>query len=141
MARPLDRRVPGGGYRRWSMERPTRQEQAQAILGLKALHMASKILGRRASGRNDFEDAFNLEWVDIITEIPDDDALLALGRNIVGPKDGLYVLNNGESYRVYLQEKGENLKQVRGATFDQARDAVIHRLIQLQGLPYTPPGR
>ena len=60
------------------MERPTRQEQAAAILGLKAQRMASQILGRRASGRDDFEEAFNLEWVDIITEIPDDDALLAL---------------------------------------------------------------
>lgn len=129
------------GYRRWSMERPTRQEQAQAILGLKAQGMASRILGRRASGRADFEDAFNLEWVDIITEIPDNEALMALGRNIVGPKDGLYILNDGDSYRVYLQEKGENQQQVRGASFDKARDAVIHRLIQLQGLPYTPPGR
>jgi len=122
------------------MDRPTRQEQAAAILGLKAQRMASQILGRRASGRYDFEEAFNLEWVDIITEIPDHEALLALGRNLVGPKDGLYILNDGGSYRVYLQEKGENLQQVTGASFDQARDAAIHRLIQLQGLPYTPPG-
>ncbi len=122
------------------MERPTRQEQAGAILGLKAQRMASQILGRRASGRADFEEAFNLEWVDIITEIPDSDALLSLGRNIVGPKDGLYVLRNGESYRVYLQEKGENLLQVNGVDFDEARDAAIHRIIQLQGLPFIPPG-
>ncbi|MCP4304030.1 MAG: hypothetical protein GY926_14025 [bacterium] len=122
------------------MDRPTRQEQAQAIIGLKAQRMASQILGRRASGRADFEDAFNLEWVDIITEIPDSDALLVLGRNIVGPKDGLYILRDGATYRVYLQEKGENLLQVRGADFDEARDAAIHRLIQLQGLPFVPPG-
>lgn len=102
--------------------------------------MASVILGRRASGRADFEEAFNLEWVDIITEIPDSDALLALGRNIVGPKDGLYILRKDDKYRVYLQEKGENLLQITGATFDEARDAAIHRIIQLQGLPFTPPG-
>lgn len=102
--------------------------------------MASQILGRRASGRADFEEAFNLEWIDILTEIPDSEALLALGRNIVGPKDGLYVLRSGDTYRVYLQEKGENLLQVTNASFDEARDAAIHRIIQLQGLPFIPPG-
>lgn len=122
------------------MDRPTRQEQAEAILGLKAQRMASRILGRRASGRSDFEQAFNLEWVDITTEIPTNEELLALGRNIVGPKDGLYILKDGDSYRVYLQEKGENLHQVSGVGFDAARDAAIRRIIQLQGLPFTPPG-
>jgi hypothetical protein len=122
------------------MDRPTRQEQAEAILGLTAQRMASRVLGRRATGATDFEEAFNLEWIDLISEIPDSDALLALGRNIVGPKDGLYILRDRDRFRVYLQEKGEDLHQVNDASFDEARDAAIHRLIQLQGLPFTPPG-
>lgn len=122
------------------MDRPTRQEQAEAILGLKAQRMANKVLGRRATGTTDFEDAFNLEWIDLISEIPDAEALLALGRNIVGPKDGLYILRDGGRFRVYLQEKGEDLHQVNDASFDEARDAAVHRLIQLQGLPFIPPG-
>ncbi len=122
------------------MDRPTRQEQATAILGLKAQRMASRVLGRRATGAADFEEAFNLEWIDLISEIPDSDTLLTLGRNIVGPRDGLYILRNGDTYRVYIQEKGEDHFRVTGADFDEARDAAIHRLIQLQGLPFTPPG-
>jgi hypothetical protein len=122
------------------MDRPTRHEQAQAILSLKARTMASRVLGRRATNAPDFEEAFNLEWVDLISEIPTPDALLALGRNIVGPKDGLYVLRDGETFRVYLQEQGETRYEVGGAGFEQARDAAVHRLIQLQGMPYTPPG-
>ncbi len=122
------------------MDRPTRQEQAAAILGLRAQRMASRVLGRRATGVADYEEAFNLEWIDLISEIPDSDSLLALGRNIVGPKDGLYILRDGDTYRVYIQEKGEDNYQVTGADFEEARDAVIHRLIQLQGMPYTPPG-
>ena len=65
---------------------------------------------------------------------------LALGRNVVGPRDGLYIIDDGGTYRVYIQEKGEDYYRVSGATFEEARDAAIHRLIQLQGLPYTPPG-
>ena len=122
------------------MDRPTRQEQAQAILTLKAQRMASQILGRRATGAADFEEAFNLEWVDLISEIPTAEAMMALGRNIVGPRDGLYILRYGDKFRVYLQEKGEDFYEIEGAGFDEARDAVIHRLIQLQGLPFTPPG-
>lgn len=122
------------------MDRPTRQEQAQAILGLKAQRVASQVLGRRATNAGDFEEAFNLEWIDLISEIPNPDALLALGRNIVGPKDGLYVLRDGDYYRVYLQERGISRYEVSGADFEEARDTAIHRLIQLQGMPYTPPG-
>jgi hypothetical protein len=122
------------------MDRPTRQEQAEAILTLKAQRMASRILGRRANGLADFEEAFNLEWIDLISEIPDANAMMALGRNIVGPRDGLYVLRDKDTFRVYLQEKGEDYYVLAGAGFEEARDAVIHRLIQLQGLPYTPPG-
>jgi len=102
--------------------------------------MASQILGRRATGAADFEEAFNLEWVDLISEIPTDEAMMALGRNIVGPKDGLYVLRDRDTFRVYLQEKGEDFYEIEGAGFEEARDAVIHRLIQLQGLPFVPPG-
>ena len=102
--------------------------------------MASRVLGRRATGAADYEEAFNLEWIDLISEIPDDEALLALGRNIVGPKDGLYILRDGDRFRVYIQEKGEDHYQVKDADFDEARDAAIHRLIQHQGMPYTPPG-
>lgn len=122
------------------MDRPTRQEQAEAILTLKAQRMASQILGRRANGAADFEEAFNLEWVDLISEIPTVDDMMALGRNIVGPKDGLYVLRDDDKFRVYLQEKGEDYFVLQNLGFQQARDAVIHRLIQLQGLPFTPPG-
>ncbi len=102
--------------------------------------MASRVLGRRATGAADYEEAFNLEWIDLISEIPDEDSLLALGRNIVGPKDGLYILRDGSQFRVYIQEKGEDNYQLSGIGFEEARDAVIHRLIQLQGMPYTPPG-
>lgn len=123
------------------MERPTRQAQAQAILTLKAQAMASRILGRRASGATDFEEAFNLEWVDLISEIPDQNSMMALGHNIVGPKDGLYILNDGGTFRVFLQEKGEDFYVVAGVDFEEARDAAIQRLIQLQGLPFIPPGR
>jgi hypothetical protein len=122
------------------MDRPTRQEQAQAILQRKAQRMASQILGRRAGGAADYEEAFNLEWVDIISEIPTATEMLALGRNVVGPRDGLYILDDGDTFRVYLQEKGIEFYALRGAGFEEARDAVIRRLIQIQGLPYLPPG-
>jgi hypothetical protein len=66
--------------------------------------------------------------------------MLALGRNIVGPRDGLYVLDDGGSYRVYLQERGISYDEVTGASFSEAREAVIDRLLVLQGLPFSPPG-
>ena len=122
------------------MDRPTRQEQAQAILGLRAQRMASRVLGRRATGAADFAEAFNLEWIDLISEIPNTESLLSLGRNRVGPRDGLYILHDGATFRVYIQEKGADTYQLSGASFEEARDAAIHRLIQLQGMPYTPPG-
>ena len=122
------------------MDRPTRQQQAEAILTLKAQRLASQILGRRATGAGDFAEAFNLEWVDLVSEIPTPEAMMALGRNIVGPRDGLYVLRDGDKYRVFLQEKGHDYYVVAGVGFEDARDAVIHRLIQLQGLPFIPPG-
>lgn len=122
------------------MDRPTRQEQAQAILRLRASRLASQILGRRARSVADYEEAFNLEMVDLIAEIPTPEVLLSLGRNVVGPRDGLYVLDDGGTYRVYLQERGETYSERLGASFEQARTAVIDNLIQLAGLPYRPPG-
>jgi hypothetical protein len=122
------------------MDRPTRKEQAQAILTLRGQRLASEILGRRASSAADFGEAFNLERIDLLAEIPDGDAMLALGRNIVGPRDGLYVLDDGGSYRVYIQERGTSMDVVAGADFDTARDAVIERLMVLGGLPFRPPG-
>lgn len=122
------------------MQRPTRQEQARAILERRGHRMAAEILGRQPSSAADYEEAFNLEWVDIISEIPDGAALLALGVNRVGPKDGLYVLDDGDTYRVYVQERGIATHAVTGAGFDEARDTVIEHVIMLQGLPYRPPG-
>jgi hypothetical protein len=122
------------------MHRPTRQEQARAILERRGARVASQILQRRATTEADFLEAFNLERIDLISEIPGREALLALGRNVVGPRDDLYILDDGDTFRVYLQERGETYHEVIGATFDQARDAAIDRIIMLQGLPFTPPG-
>ncbi len=122
------------------MTRPTRQEQAQAILRLRAWQLASQILGRRATNAADFAEAFNLERIDLISEIPNPEAMLALGRNIVGPRDGLYIIDDGGRYRIYIQERGEERDGIRDAGFEEARDAVIDRLLQLGGVPYVPAG-
>ena len=122
------------------MQQTTRQEQAQAILERRGQLMASRILGRRANSAADFDEAFNLERIDLISEIPTPEAMLELGINVVGPRDGLYILDDDGSYRVYIQEKGEIYYLTTEATFDEARDDVIDRLIQLQGLPFSPPG-
>lgn len=122
------------------MQQPTRQEQAQAILERRARRVASVALGRRAVTAADFEEAFTLEMMDLQAEIPDKAALLALGRNIVGPRDGIYVLDDGHTFRVYLQERGETYEASGRVDFDAARNKVISLLIQLDGLPFTPPG-
>ena len=122
------------------MHQTTRQEQAQAILQRRGQAMASRILDRRANSAADFAEAFNLERIDLISEIPTPEAMLALGRNIAGPSDDLYIHDDGGSYRIYIQEKGEIYYLTTGASFEAARDEVIDRLIQLQGLPFTPPG-
>ena len=120
---------------------PTRQEQAEAILGLRAWQLASRTLGRRATNAADFAEAFNLERIDLVAAIPDAGTLLGLGRNRVGPADGLYVIDEGPStFRVYRQEGGESHDETV-AGFDEAREAAIDLLIQLGGIPYTPPGR
>lgn len=120
--------------------RPTRQEQAEAILQLKAGRFASKVLGRHARTAEDFREAFSLELIDLIAEIPDPDTMLALGRSRVGPRDGLYILDDDGTFRVYVQERGETYYAERDLTFDQARTAVIERIIRLNGIPFTPPG-
>jgi len=122
------------------VDRPTRQEQARAILERQARRLASQSLGRRATSTADFEEAFNLEMMDLHAEIPDRAALLDLGRNIVGPRDGIYILDDGDTFRVYLQEKGETYQGYRGVDFETARSIVINLVIQLDGLPFTPPG-
>jgi inactivated superfamily I helicase len=122
------------------MNHLTRQEQARAILERRAARVASKILQRRATSEADYLEAFNLERIDLISEIPNREALLALGRNVVGPRDDLYILDDGDSFRVYLQERGETYQEVIGASFDEARNAAIDRIIMVQGLPFTPPG-
>jgi hypothetical protein len=121
------------------VDRPTRHEQAIAILKLRGHRLASEILGRRATNAADFSEAFNVERIDLIAAIPDEEALLRLGRNIVGPRDGLYILLADGTYRVYTQEKGEAREEIRGE-FDAARDAAIDALLQLGGLPYVPAG-
>ena len=122
------------------MDRPTRHEQAEAILARKGARMANAILGRRATNAADFAEAFNVERIDLISAIPDRASLLALGRNVAGPKDGLYILDDGATYRVYVQERGIVHDGLAELGFDDARDAAIDRIIHLQGLPYDPPG-
>jgi hypothetical protein len=119
------------------MHRPTRQEQAQAILHRRARRLASEILGHRASTAADFARALTLERVDIISEISDEDTLLALGNNRVSPRDGLYVLDDGGTFRVYVQERGMPTRERSGLTFDAARDAVIDELVTLNGIPFS----
>lgn len=102
--------------------------------------MAAEILQRRPASTADYELAFNLERIDLVAEIPGQEALLALGRNRVGPQDGLYILDDGGTYRVYLQERGIEMQAVAGAGFEEAREAVIDRLIMVQGLPLQPAG-
>jgi hypothetical protein len=98
--------------------------------------MASRILERRASTAADFAEAFNLERVDMIAEIDTVDALLALGRNRAGPRHGLYVLEENDRFRVYIQERGIPQNERSGLSFDEARDAVIDRVLLLNGIPF-----
>ena len=119
------------------MHRPTRQEQAQAILQRKARKMASQILGHRATTATDFAEAFTLERVDIISEIPDRETLVALGLNRVGPRDGIYVLEDPDGFRVYAQERGIPVRERSALSFDEARDTVIDELVLLNGIPFS----
>ncbi len=121
------------------MNRPTRHDQAIAILKLRGHRMASQIIGRRATNAADFTEAFNVERIDLVSAIPNPEEMLRLGRNIVGPRDGLYVLDDDGSYRVYIQESGESRDEIRGG-FADAREAVVDALLLLGGIPYVPAG-
>jgi len=118
------------------MNLPTRQQQAQAILQRRAARMASAILDHRASTAADFTEAFTLERVDVVAEIDSVDTLLALGRNRAGPRDGLYVIENQDGFDVYVQERGIPQNPRTGLSFDEARDAVIDRVLLLNGIPF-----
>ena len=122
------------------MDRPTRHEQARAILKRRGHSIAAEILGRRPNSAADYSEAFNLEWIDLISEVPTPEALLALGSNRASPRDGLYILDDGDSYRVYIQERGISSHAIGGVDFEDARDAAIRHVIMLQGLPLDPPG-
>lgn len=114
----------------------TRQEQAEAILDQRARSVASRMLGRQATTGGDFREALTVERIDLISEIPDDSALVALGRSVAGPKNGLYVLQRPDGYMVYQQHNGEPYQVLEGLSFDEARDAAIDCLVMLNGIPY-----
>lgn len=98
--------------------------------------MASRMLGRQATTGADFAEALTVERIDLIAQIPDDQALKALGRNTAGPRNGLYVLDHPDGYTVYQQHNGEPYEMFRGLGFDAARDAAIDCLVMLNGIPF-----
>lgn len=114
----------------------TRQEQARAIIDQKARRMASHMLGRQATTGSDFAAALTVERIDIVAEIPDQDALMALGRNHAGPKNGLYILDHPDGYTVYQQHNGQPYEVFAGQDFDAARDTAIDCLVMLNGIPF-----
>ena len=114
----------------------TRQEQAQAIIDNKARRMASKMLGRQATTGPDFERALTVERIDLIAEIPNSETLVSLGRNVAGPKNGLYVLERQDGFTVYLQHNGEPYEVFSGMSFDDARDVAVDCLVMMNGIPY-----
>ena len=63
--------------------------------------------------------------------------LLSLGLNRVGPRDGLYVLEGDNGYRIYVQERGVPLRERRDLSFDDARTTVIDELVLLNGIPFS----
>jgi hypothetical protein len=114
----------------------TRQEQARAIIENRARRLASKMLGRQATTGTDFQQAMTVERIDLIAEIPDEAALMSLGRNVTGPKNGLYVLDRGDGFTVYLQHNGEPYEVFAEMTFDEARDVAVDCLVMMNGIPY-----
>jgi len=114
----------------------TRQEQAEAILERRGRRVASKILGRQATTGADFREAFTLERIDLVSEIPDEGALLALGRNTAGPKNGLYVLKRPGGFMVYQQHNGEPYEPLAELDFERARDAAIDCIVMMNGIPF-----
>lgn len=101
--------------------------------------MASQLLGRQATTADDFREALTLERIDLISEIPDHDALMALGRNVPGPRNGLYIIDRTVGYTVYHQHNGEPFEVFDGCTFDEARDRAIDSIVMLNGIPYSIP--
>ena len=114
----------------------TRQDQARAIIDRRGRKIASQVLGRQATTGADFTEALTLERIDLISEIPNEDTLMALGRNIAGPKNGLYVLNRPSGFTVYQQHNGEPYELHEHLTFDEARDAAIDCLVMMNGIPF-----
>lgn len=115
----------------------TRQEQAQAIIDRRARRMASQMLGRQATTAADFRAALTLERIDLISEIPDHETLMGLGRNVAGPRNGLYVLDRPGGYTVYQQQNGEPYEMFTDLDFDTARDRAVDCLVMLNGIPFT----
>ena len=114
----------------------TRQEQARAIIENRARRMASKLLGRQATMGTDFSQALTVERIDLVAEIPDAETLLSLGRNVAGPKNGLYVLERPDGFTVYLQHNGQPYEIFSGMPFNDARDVAIDCLVMMNGIPY-----
>ncbi|MGI9666311.1 MAG: hypothetical protein ACR2N2_04305 [Acidimicrobiia bacterium] len=114
----------------------TRQEQAQAIIERRARRVASQMLGRQATTGDDFRAALTVERLDLVAEIPDRESLLALGRNVAGPKNGLYIIEKDTGYTVYHQHNGVPYEEFSDLSFDAARDAAIDSLVMLNGIPY-----
>lgn len=94
------------------------------------------MLGRQATTGADFAEALTVERIDILAEIPDREALMALGRSVSGPKNGLYVLDRPEGFTVYQQHDGHPYELFTGLSFDAARDAAIDCLIMMNGIPF-----
>ncbi len=114
----------------------TRQEQAQAIIAGKVREMASEMLGRRATSGSDFSNALTVERIDLVSEIPDHDSLVSIGRTHPGPKNGLYVLYRDGSYTVYQQHDGVPYEVFTDLDFDGARDAAIDCMVMINGIPF-----
>lgn len=114
----------------------TRQEQARAIIENNARRMASKLLGRQATTGTDFSQALTVERIDLVAEIPDAETLLSLGRNVAGPKNGLYVLERQDGFTVYLQHNGQPYEIFSEMPFSDARDVAIDCLVMMNGIPY-----
>lgn len=94
------------------------------------------MLGRQATTGADFREAFTVERIDLIAEIPTRASLLALGRNKAGPKNGLYILDHQEGFTVYQQHNGEPYEVFSGLDFERARDAAIDCVVMLNGIPF-----
>lgn len=128
-------RPPYQGYALEIVQRPTRSEQARAILQRRGRKLAREILGRQPVGAADFAAAFNLERIDLVAEIPDEATLLGLGRNRAGPADGLYVMREHDGFRLYVQERGVPRHERTGLGFEEAREVVVDLLVMLNGIP------